>query len=151
LTSLGIGGSIYSLLSLPPFGLVYFIGIISSDIILTSSSISVVDDLIRSLSLTFPIKDLGSLNFFLGVEVHWSSTGLHLSQQRYIADILKRTNMELAKPISSPMSVAAPLSKLDGISMVDPTIYRSSVGVLQYLSITRSDIAFAVNKVSVCQ
>jgi hypothetical protein len=125
------------------FALVYV-----DDIILTGSSISVVDDLIKSLSLTFPIKDLDSLNFFLGVEVHRSSTGLHLSQQCYIADILKRTNMELAKPISSPMSAAAPLSKLDGISMTDPTIYRSTVGALQYLSITRPDIAFAVNKVS---
>ena len=113
------------------FALVYV-----DDIILTGSSISAVDDLIRSLSLTFPIKDLGSLNFFLGVEVHRSSTGLHLSQQCYIANILKRTNMELAKPISSPMSIAAPLSKLDGISMADPTIYRSTVGALQYLSIT---------------
>jgi hypothetical protein len=114
------------------FALVYV-----DDIILTGSSISVMGDLIRSLSLTLPIKDLGSLNFFLGVEVHWSSTGLYLSQQRYIVDILKRTNMELAKPISSPMSTAAPLSKLDGISMADPTIYHSTVGALQYLSITR--------------
>ena len=57
------------------FALVYM-----DDIISKGSSISAVDDLIRSLSLTFPIKDLGSLNFFLGVEVHRSSTGLHLSQ-----------------------------------------------------------------------
>jgi hypothetical protein len=118
------------------------------DIILTCSSISVVDDLIRSLSLTFPIKDLGSLNFFLGVEVLQSSTSLHLSQKHYIADILKRTNMKLAKPITSPMSVVAPLNKLDGISMADPTIYRNNVKALQYLSITRPDIAFVVNKVS---
>jgi hypothetical protein len=32
--------------------------------------------------------------------------------------------------------------------MTDPTIYRITVGALQYLSITRPDIAFAVNKVS---
>jgi hypothetical protein len=107
-----------------------------------------IDDLIRSLSLTFPIKDLGFLNFFLGVEVHWSSTSLHLSQQHYIADILKRTYMELAKPITSPMSAVAPVSKLDGTSMADPTIYRNIVGALQYLSITQPDIAFVVNKVS---
>jgi hypothetical protein len=88
------------------------------------------------------------LSFFLGVEVHQSSTCLHLSQQRYIADILKRTNIELAKPISSPMSVAAPLSKFDGISMADPPIYCNTVRALQYLSITRPGIAFAVNKVS---
>jgi hypothetical protein len=45
------------------------------------------------LSIEFPIKDLGYLSFILGVEVHNSASGLHLSQQRYIVDILKRTNM----------------------------------------------------------
>lgn len=46
------------------------------------------------------------------------------------------------------MSSTGPLSKLDDISMDDQTVYRSTVGMLQYLSITRPDIAFAVNKVS---
>jgi hypothetical protein len=46
------------------------------------------------------------------------------------------------------MSATGPLSKLDGISMDDQTVYRSTIGMLQYLSITRLDIAFAVNKVS---
>jgi hypothetical protein len=115
---------------------------------LTGSSESVVNDFIQSLSSEFPIKNLGYLSFFLGIEVHYSASGLHLSQQRYIIDILQRTNMHHAKPISSPMSATGPLSKLDGISMDDQTVYRSTVGALQYLSITRPDIAFAVNKVS---
>ena len=77
-----------------------------------------------------------------------SLIGLHLSQQQYIADILTRTNMQLAKPSSSPMSAASPLSKFDGTSMSDPSLFRSTVGALHYLSLTRPDIAFAVNKVS---
>lgn len=109
---------------------------------------SAVNNLIQSLKLEFPIKDLGSLTLFLGVEVNHTATGLHLSQQRYIADILQWTNMQSAKPISSPMSMATPLNKFDGTSMSDPTLYRSTVGALHYLSITRPDIAFAVNKVS---
>jgi hypothetical protein len=96
----------------------------------------------------FPIKDIGLLNFFLGVEVQRSSAGLHLSQQQYIADILTQTNMQLAKPISSPMSAASLLSKFDGTSMSNPTLFRSTIGALHYLSLTRPDIAFAVNKVS---
>jgi hypothetical protein len=125
------------------FALVYV-----DDIIFTRSSAAAVDDLICSLSLDFPIKDLGSLNFFLGTEVQRSSSGLHLCQQRYITDLLTRTNMQLAKPVSSPMSAASTLSQFDGISLSDPTLYRSTVGALHYLSITRPDIAFAVNKVS---
>lgn len=61
------------------FALVYV-----DDIILTGSLTTVVDDLIRSLSRDFPIKDLSTLNFFLGVKVQHSNAGLHLSQQRYI-------------------------------------------------------------------
>jgi hypothetical protein len=93
------------------------------DIILTGSFAFAVENLIHSLKIEFPIKDLGSLSLFLGVEVHHSKSGLHLSQQRYIADILQRTNMQFAKPISSPMSASATLSKFDGISMSNSTIY----------------------------
>jgi hypothetical protein len=125
------------------FALVYV-----DDIIFTGSSLTAIDALLRSLALDFPIKDLGPLNFFLGVEVHRSSAGLHLSQQRYIADLLTRTSMQFAKPISSPMTATSPLSQFHGIPMTDPTLYRSTVGALHYLSITHPDIAFAVNKVS---
>jgi hypothetical protein len=117
-------------------------------IILTGSSASAVDNLISSLKIEFSIKDLGSLSLFLGAEVHHSKSGLHLSQQRYIADILQRTNMQFAKPISSPMSASTTLSKFDGTSMSDSTIYRSTVGALQHLSISQPNIAFVVNKVS---
>jgi hypothetical protein len=98
--------------------------------------------------LTVALKDLGRLNFFLGVEAAWHPDGLHLSQQRYIHDLLTKTNMLLAKPISTPLSASTTLSRFEGSTITDPTSYRSTVGSLQYLSLTRPDIAFAVNKVS---
>jgi hypothetical protein len=118
------------------------------DIILTGSDSTSIDRLIKVLSEDFPIKELGNLNFFLGIEVTQIPDGIHLSQQRYISDILQRTNMDLSKPITSPMAASSPLSKYSGVSLTDPTTYRSTVGALQYLSITRPDISFAVNKVS---
>jgi hypothetical protein len=45
------------------------------------------------------------------------------------------------------MSPSSPLCQFDGNSIGDPTLYSSTVGALHYLSITRPDIAFAVNKV----
>jgi hypothetical protein len=104
--------------------------------------------LLKYLHFSFALKDLGPLNFFLGVEASWKSDGLHLSQQRNILDILKKTNMELVKPVSTPMFSSTKLSKFEGLTITDPTLYRSTVGSLQYLSLTRPDIAFAVNKVS---
>jgi hypothetical protein len=118
------------------------------DLILTGSSSAALDDLLHSLSAAFPVKDLGPLSYFLGVEVTQCAAGLHLSQHRYITDLLHKTNMTLAKPLTSPMAASASLSKFAGITLTDATLYRSTVGALQYLAITRPDIAFAVNKCS---
>lgn len=69
------------------------------DIILTASNMDAITSVITSLNNCFPIKDLGPLRFFLGLEIQHLSQGLHLSQTKYIYDLLKRTNMDLAKPI----------------------------------------------------
>jgi hypothetical protein len=99
------------------FALVYV-----DDIILTGTTLAAMDALIRELSTVFPVKDLGDLNFFLGVEVTRVSTGILLSQQRYICDILKHTNLSLVKPISSPLSATTSLSKFSGSTFEDPTL-----------------------------
>lgn len=72
------------------------------DIIITTSVPHAIDKLLQLLQLDFAVKDL--LNFFLGVEVLHLEYGILFSQRRYILDLLKRTNMLEAKPISSPMS-----------------------------------------------
>jgi hypothetical protein len=129
-------------------GITIFVLIYVDDIIIMSSHSGAISQLIQDLHSSFALKDLGRLHFFLGVEATWTTDGLHLSQQRYISDILSKTNMTLTKSISSPMSTSTTLSKLDGTSISDPTLYCSTVGSLQYLSLTRPDIAFTVNKVS---
>jgi hypothetical protein len=118
------------------------------DIIITGSHSMAITRLINDLHSSFALKDLGRLNFFLGVEATWHQDGLHLSQQRYINDLLTKTNMLLSKPISTPLSASTILSRFEGSTITDPTLYRSTVGSLQYLSLTRPDIAYAVNKVS---
>lgn len=57
--------------------------------------------------------------------------------------------MDKAKAISTPMVSGTKLTKEGNNLMTDPTLYRSVVGALQYATITRPEIAFAVNKV--CQ
>lgn len=55
--------------------------------------------------------------------------------------------MEGAKPYKSSMATGLQLSRHQGEPFENPTLYRSIVGSLQYLSFTRPDIAFVVNKV----
>ena len=86
--------------------------------------------------------------FFLGIEVIPCSTGLFLSQQQYITDLLHRTKMFDAKPVATPLPSDNSLKLIDGTSLTDATEFRQVIGALQYLSFTRPDIAFAVNKLA---
>ena len=103
---------------------------------------------ITSLSHRFSIKDLGHLSYFLGIELTRLSHGLHLSQHRNIGDLLQRMKMMNAKPSSTPMCPNTTLTLLSGAPLTDPTEYRMAIGSLQYLSLTRPDVSFAVNKLS---
>ncbi|XP_071704420.1 uncharacterized mitochondrial protein AtMg00810-like [Rutidosis leptorrhynchoides] len=52
-----------------------------------------------------------------------------------------------AKPMSTLLSTSAYFT-IQGTSFNDPTLYHSLVGALQYLTITWSDLSYAVNQVS---
>ncbi|GKV09732.1 hypothetical protein SLEP1_g21188 [Rubroshorea leprosula] len=101
------------------------------------------------LGQEFAIKDLGRLNFFLSIEVHYTSLSLILSQSNYALDILVRAPMEGCNSISTPMALKARSSHSSNDAFHDPTHYRSIVGTLQYLTFTRPDLSFVVNYV--CQ
>ncbi|RVW92226.1 Retrovirus-related Pol polyprotein from transposon RE1 [Vitis vinifera] len=103
---------------------------------------------IQQLSQRFSLKDLGPLTYFLGVEVTSHTNGLFLGQHKYIADLLNRTHMTEAKPAPTPLATSPILTLQSGTPLSDPTEYRIVVGSLQYLSLTRPDIAYTVNKLS---
>lgn len=120
------------------------------DIIITSSDSNLVHNLIQKLNSVFTLKQLGALDYFLGIKVHKQQNGtLFLTQSKYIQDLLVKTNMAKAKPISSPMTSTCKLSKTGSDTLVDPSMYKYVVGALQYVTITRPELGFAVNKV--CQ
>ncbi|PKI34533.1 hypothetical protein CRG98_045070 [Punica granatum] len=116
------------------------------DIILTGTAGAPFHSIITALQREFAMKDLSHLHFFLGMEARTDGTGLYLTQSKYIHDILARTSMLECKPISSPVSSGSRLSLHDGDLFQDSSLYRSVVGSLQCLSLTRPDIAYAVNQ-----
>jgi histone deacetylase 1/2 len=79
------------------------------------------------------------------------SNGIILSQQTYISDVLHRVGMGDCKAVTTPLSTSEKLSLNEGepLNDGDATRYRSIVGALQYVTLTRPDISFSVNKV--CQ
>ncbi|KAJ9566804.1 hypothetical protein OSB04_002770 [Centaurea solstitialis] len=115
------------------------------DIIITGNSDTHLHTFITNLATRFSLKDLGALSYFLGVEVRPYSHGLFLTQQKYICDLLCRSKMDAAKRVATPLATHPPLT-LACTALNDPTEYRALVGSLQYLSFTRPDIAYSVNK-----
>ncbi|BBH05152.1 transposable element gene [Prunus dulcis] len=117
------------------------------DILVSGPDATICNQVIAKLSTLFPVKDLGPLHYFLGLEVHRTKDTLLLHQNKYLLDLLQKTNMTGAKPCCTPLSS----TKLDhsGELLANPTEYRSLVGALQYLTWTRPDISFAVNQI--CQ
>jgi Reverse transcriptase (RNA-dependent DNA polymerase) len=116
------------------------------DILITGNNPSHVNQCISHLQTAFSLKDLGPLSYFLGIEVRQIALGLHLNQTKYLHDLLTRTNMNTVKPSPTPMSPNTTLSHEDSPLFDNPHLYRSIVGALQYATITRTDLSFAVNK-----
>ncbi|XP_019266427.1 PREDICTED: uncharacterized protein LOC109243872 [Nicotiana attenuata] len=101
-----------------------------------------------ALAARFSLKDLGPLNFFLGVKVLPLADNIILSQSKYIREILKDFGMDDINGVSTLLSTPTPLQHEDGSALTDTKQYRSAFGKLQYLAFTRPNISFAVNKLS---
>ena len=120
------------------------------DIILTGTNpmeISIITSLLHNF---FHIKNLGDLTYFLGIEVAHNTTNIHLSQQKYILDLLKDVGMLGCASAPTPMLHNTKLSATKGIPLGDAksTAYRRLIGRLIYLTNTHPDISFLVNHLS---
>jgi hypothetical protein len=126
-----------------------FILVYVDDIIITSSSSHAIPALLKKLRDDFALKDLGDLHYFLGIAVNKVKNGIVLSQDKYAIDLLKRAGMSMCKPVNMPLAMSEKISAhIDTpLGPKDVTRYRSIVSALQYLTLTRLDLANAVNKV----
>lgn len=150
LLSIGFKNSLAdaSLFILQKGSLFVYILIYVDDIIITGTSTSAIKQVTDRLAVKFSLKDLGELSYFLGLEAFRTPSGLHLTQTKYITDLLKKTKMAEAKPVATPMSSSQVLTLNSGDLLPNPSEYRATVGSLQYLGLTRPDIAFTVNRLS---
>ncbi|RVX23617.1 Retrovirus-related Pol polyprotein from transposon RE1 [Vitis vinifera] len=118
------------------------------DILITSSNPPHVHHIISQLSSHFTLQDLGDISYFLGIEFTRLPYVLHLNQQCYIHQLLERVDLLRAKSASTPGALGKLLSAVDGepLSVLDATHYRSLMGALQYITLTRPKISFAINR-----
>lgn len=90
------------------------------------------------------MKDLGPVNYFLGLEIHRSDAGFFLSQHKYVTNILQDHGLLHTKPLQLPLDSHLKLTADKGDPLPNPTPYQRLLGKLIYLTITRPDICFTV-------
>lgn len=93
------------------------------DIIITGSSIPLIQHLTSQLNSKFSLKQLGLLDYFLGIEVKTlADKSILLTQSKYIRDLLQKTSMTEAQSVASPMASSCKLTKSGSKPFSDPTL-----------------------------
>jgi len=116
--------------------------------ILTGNNLAALTGIKNYLDTQFHMKDLGDLKYFLGLEIARSSKGIYICQRKYTLDLLEEMHMINSKPLQLPMGSHLKLTNYKGERLNNPDVFRRLVGKLIYLTITRPDIAFAVQVLS---
>ena len=116
------------------------------DIIITGNHSAFVAEIIRKLGVSFALKDLGPLSYFLGLQIEYTSDGIFVHQSKYAKDLLAKFHMLDSKPCSNPCASTHSYVPSTSPLLPDPTTYRSLVGALEFLTFTRPDLSHAVQQ-----
>uniref|UniRef100_A0A3Q7EE90 Reverse transcriptase Ty1/copia-type domain-containing protein n=1 Tax=Solanum lycopersicum TaxID=4081 RepID=A0A3Q7EE90_SOLLC len=125
------------------------------DMLIAANNITEINILKKLLSKEFDMKDLGVAKKILGMEISREDGVVHLSQKRYIQKVLERFNMDMSKPVSTPLASHFKLSELqmpqsmDDVEHMSKVPDMSAVGSIMYAMVcTRADVAQSVSVVS---
>ncbi|GJR27836.1 putative ribonuclease H-like domain-containing protein [Tanacetum coccineum] len=114
------------------------------DIIFGSTNKELCTGFEKLMKEKFQMSSMEELTFFLGLQVQQKEDGIFISQDKYVAEILKKFNYTNVKSASTLVDLEKPLVKDGDADDVDVYLYRSMIGSLMYLTASRPDIMFAV-------
>nr|GEY07730.1 hypothetical protein [Tanacetum cinerariifolium] len=125
-------------------GDILLVQIYVDDIIFGSTNKDLCKAFEKLMKDNFQMSLIGELTFFLGLQVKQKQDGIFISQDKYVAEILRKFGLTDGKSASTPIDTRKPLIKdLDGED-VDVHTYISMIGSLMYITSSRPDIMFAV-------
>ncbi|GKE25103.1 putative ribonuclease H-like domain-containing protein, partial [Tanacetum coccineum] len=107
------------------------------DIIFGSTKKSLCVEFESLMHKKFQMSSMGELTFFLGLQVMQRDDGIFISQDKYVADILKKFDFVTIKTASTPIETNKALIKDKEVEDVDVHLYRSMIGSLMYLTASR--------------
>lgn len=114
----------------------------------TGNSSEMFKEFKQSMFREFDMTDNGLMSYFLGIEVKQQHDGIFVSQKKSMKEILEKFKMESCNSVNTPVETSIKLSKEGDDRVIEPTLYKSLVGSLRYLTITRPDIVYGVGLVS---
>nr|GEW96505.1 hypothetical protein [Tanacetum cinerariifolium] len=97
------------------------------------------------LTKAFDMSSMGELTFFLRLQVKQKKDGIFISQDKYVAEILKTFRFTEVKSASTSIETQKPLLKDEDGKEVDVHMYRLMISSLMYLTSSRPDIMFALH------
>nr|GFC64633.1 putative ribonuclease H-like domain-containing protein [Tanacetum cinerariifolium] len=114
------------------------------DIIFGSTNKDLCKAFEKLMKEKFQMSSMGELTFLLGLQVKQEKDGIFISQEKYVAEILRKFGLTDGKSASTLIDTEKPLHKDPDGEDVDVHTYRSMIGSLMYLTSSRPDIMFAV-------
>ncbi|GJR97877.1 putative ribonuclease H-like domain-containing protein [Tanacetum coccineum] len=114
------------------------------DIIFGSTNKELCTSFEKLIKDKFQMSSMGELTFFLRLQVQQKKEGIFISQDKYVAEILKKFNYSDVKSASTLVDLEKPLVKDGDADDVDVHLYRSMIGSLMYLTASKPDIMFVV-------
>ncbi|GAA0173161.1 transmembrane signal receptor [Lithospermum erythrorhizon] len=130
-------------------GNIIIVSMYVDDLIFTGNSQEMMKEFKECMIKMFDMTDLGSMTYFLGIEVKQFKHGIFISQKKYAEEILRRFKMEECNSVSCPMTPGTIFEGEENEDkLIDETYYKQIVGSLMYLTTTRPDMMFSVSILS---
>lgn len=124
------------------------VGVYVDDLLVTGTKLTVIEEFKEQMNKKFEMSNLGTLSYYLGLEVKQEKGRIELCQAAYAKKILEKTGMWDCNPTKFPMDPKECITKDEGGKPVDVTNFKSMIGGLRYLVHSRPDIAYSVGIVS---
>ena len=107
------------------------------DILIIGNDSATINNLVTELHKEFSLKDLSEMNYFLRLQMKYTTEGVHLSQSKYISNLLCKTKMQYANPLLILVTGEEKLYSHGSDPVYVLHLCRSVVGALEYVTITR--------------
>jgi hypothetical protein len=101
-----------------------FLLVYVDDIVITGTDSLLISNLQHHFQDCFNMKDLGFLTYFLGLEVHSSSSGVFVHRYKYAQDLIALADLQDSSPVDTPLEVNVKFRRNDGDLLPNQTLYR---------------------------